>query len=426
MATINVTITLRYIAPITTYTTVVDSGTTSGDPTQLTQGDVLRFTLAYNNVSSGSVSSAALPSSVFTSTTQFSLNSDGDWAERTVKNDATIGSFNLLWTASGSHPNETWYYETLSGTDDLADSFTFTDITGCPRSQLQYSNLVTVSGIDASPVHVAASINNGGQMSINNGSWTSTTTDVFVGDNIQVRITSSANYNTAANTTLTLTGDGGSVSDTFGTFTLADPGAGYTLSSGLTAPNISQEDMMTFFGGSTADHPARPDNLGAYVRNGAYVPDVAANSSISTTSNGLSLSQFAGSETRFLITTPFPTKSASQDTTLGGGPYTLTLTWNLGTDWDTGYGIGQKFDTEQRYTIVLDAESDGVIGDLTITPAGYSTYGTGNNVLTISRTENGNTEKFYTGTITCYVRKTGVSASEQTSTARFALVFFGP
>ena len=53
-----------------------------------------------------------------------------------------------------------------------------------------------------------------------------------------------------------------------------------------TNPSFSQ--VRAFFNG--------PANLSAYVRGGAYVPDIPANNAISTTAAGLRLSQFSGAD----------------------------------------------------------------------------------------------------------------------------------
>lgn len=50
----------------------------------------------------------------------------------------------------------------------------------------------------------------------------------------------------------------------------------------------SLQEIVSFFGG--------PANLAAYVRGGPYVPNIPANSSISTTVAGLSMAQFRGAD----------------------------------------------------------------------------------------------------------------------------------
>lgn len=55
-----------------------------------------------------------------------------------------------------------------------------------------------------------------------------------------------------------------------------------------TNPTLTQ--IRAFFA------PSGPTNLGAYVRGGAYVPNIAANAAISTTATNLRISQFSGAD----------------------------------------------------------------------------------------------------------------------------------
>jgi hypothetical protein len=99
------------------------------------------------------------------------------------------------------------------GSDDVPNSFSFTDQTSVALSTVTASNTLTVSGIDtASAISVT-----GGEYRINGGSYTSTSGTINNGDTFQVRHTSSASFSTATNTVLTI----GGVSDTFTTTTLA-------------------------------------------------------------------------------------------------------------------------------------------------------------------------------------------------------------
>ena len=59
---------------------------------------------------------------------------------------------------------------------------------------------------------------------------------------------------------------------------------------------ISLSDIQTEFGGSN------PISLSEYIRNGAYVPDAAANASIPTTTSNISFSQFYGATNQVSFT----------------------------------------------------------------------------------------------------------------------------
>ncbi|QVD49370.1 hypothetical protein LUCX_300 [Xanthomonas phage vB_XciM_LucasX] len=85
-----------------------------------------------------------------------------------------------------------------------------------------------------------------------------------------------------------------------------------------TRPSFSQ--VRAFFNG--------PANLSAYVRGGAYVPNIPANANISTTVNGLRLSQFSGADN---VAAPTINASNNSPSVSGSGratnpPQTLSFT----------------------------------------------------------------------------------------------------
>ena len=127
-------------------------------------------------------------------------------------------------TSSGSYSTTTDATLTIGGVSDTfsvttlddttPDSFTFTDQTGVALSTVITSNTITVSGITtAVPISIT-----GGTYSINGGAYTSNAGTVSNGNTVTVRMTSSANYSTTTNATLTI----GGVSDTFSVTTLDD------------------------------------------------------------------------------------------------------------------------------------------------------------------------------------------------------------
>lgn len=102
-----------------------------------------------------------------------------------------------------------------SDVDTIPDAFSFAVQTNVARSSEITSNAITVSGINT-----AAAISvTGGSYSINGGAFTTTPGLVTNGASVRVRHTSSANYATAVNTTLTI----GGVSAVFSSNTLAEP-----------------------------------------------------------------------------------------------------------------------------------------------------------------------------------------------------------
>jgi hypothetical protein len=102
--------------------------------------------------------------------------------------------------------------------DTTPDAFSFTDQSGVARSSTITSAAITVTGITAA----AAITVSGGTYDINgSGSFVGTAGTVSNGDTVRSRHTSSANYSTSVDTTITI----GGVSDTFTSITIPDPAA---------------------------------------------------------------------------------------------------------------------------------------------------------------------------------------------------------
>jgi hypothetical protein len=98
--------------------------------------------------------------------------------------------------------------------DTTPDPFSFTDQTDVPLNTLVTSDSVTVTGIEE-PASISVS---GGEYEINgSGTWMSEASTVNNNDTVRVRQTSSGNFSTQTDTTLTI----GGVSDTFSVTTLA-------------------------------------------------------------------------------------------------------------------------------------------------------------------------------------------------------------
>ena len=98
-------------------------------------------------------------------------------------------------------------------TDDVPDSFRFTDVDGVPLSSIQTSDIVVISGIDtASDISIV-----NGFYSINAQPFTSDDGVVVNGDMVQVQHVSSADAASRTDTTLTI----GGISDSFSSTTEA-------------------------------------------------------------------------------------------------------------------------------------------------------------------------------------------------------------
>ena len=105
-----------------------------------------------------------------------------------------------------------FFYCNMLFADTTPETFIFTDQTLVAVSTTVTSNAITVTGIDtATPVSII-----GGTYAINGGDYTSANGTVHDGDTVSVRQTSSENFATKTDTTLTI----GDVSDTFSVTTV--------------------------------------------------------------------------------------------------------------------------------------------------------------------------------------------------------------
>lgn len=141
-----------------------------------------------------------------------SVNTGSTWSDIASAQDGTLTSL----ATDGTQ----WAYIPGTGaqSDTTPDAFSFTDQTGVALSTQITSNTITVTGIDAA---TAISVT-GGEMSINAGAFTSTSTTVNVNDTVQLRQTSSASNSTQTDVTL----DIGDVTDVWSVTTLSAGGVG--------------------------------------------------------------------------------------------------------------------------------------------------------------------------------------------------------
>ncbi|MFP4402358.1 MAG: BspA family leucine-rich repeat surface protein [Candidatus Nanoarchaeia archaeon] len=94
----------------------------------------------------------------------------------------------------------TWSVTTQS--DTLPNAFSFTDQSDVATSSSITSNSLTPTGYDG-PLSVSVNGDGSPQISINGGSWT-TSTSMSPGDSIEVRLTSSSSYDTTSQATVDL------------------------------------------------------------------------------------------------------------------------------------------------------------------------------------------------------------------------------
>ena len=94
------------------------------------------------------------------------------------------------------------FTSTTLGQDTTPDDFTFVSQAGVPRGSVVSSNTITVAGINA-PAGISIV---GGEYSVNGGAFTSAAGTVNAGDTVQVRVTSSAAYNSTVTATTAIGG----------------------------------------------------------------------------------------------------------------------------------------------------------------------------------------------------------------------------
>ena len=232
----------------------------------------------------------------------------------TVSNGNTVA---VQVTSSGSYSTTTDATLTIGGVSDTfsvttlddttPDSFTFTDQTGVALSTVITSDTITVSGITtAVPISIT-----GGTYSINGGAYTSNAGTVSNGNTVTVRMTSSANYSTTTNATLTI----GGVSDTFSVTTLDD-----TTSDSFTFTDQTDVALSTVITSNTITVSGFIIALPISITGGTYsVNGGAYSSNAGTVSNG---------NTVTVQVTSSPSYSTMTNTTLtiGGVSDTFSVT----------------------------------------------------------------------------------------------------
>ncbi len=112
--------------------------------------------------------------------------------------------------------------------DTIPDPFVFTAQANIALSTVTLSNIITVTGIDASTTTSIAT-SDGMEYRINGGSWIATPSSVVVNDTVQLRVTSSASYSTQVAGTMNI----GGVTDEWTVTTMVDPATTIALVSGI-------------------------------------------------------------------------------------------------------------------------------------------------------------------------------------------------
>ncbi|MBO9492066.1 hypothetical protein J7384_17020 [Endozoicomonas sp. G2_1] len=348
------------------------SGTSSSNRKVIAIGDTVTFRYAFGVQTSTRVTISGFDSDLWTNTSPVSLGV-GESVTKTIRSGASLRSDAVFFSASG-FTGDAFYFTVVSGADTTPDGFSFNDLVQVSPNQTYTSNLIRISGINTP---VAASINNGGSMSVNGGSYRTSAT-IVNGDSIRIRRTSGG-YGARVSTTITV----GGVSDTWYITTKASPDQGQIIPFPITSLPINFNAIKQFFGGN--------GSLNDYRRGGTYVPDISQNSRIPT-GVPLDMHDFLGSATSFYFTKNPTSRFAFENTFYSGR--NIQLIWNFGIDWAFGYAnIGSS--VEHRYTLVQTTGSG-----LTLSPSSAGSFSTSNNYVSVSR----NFNQKEAGTFIGYIR----------------------
>ncbi|MBI5142778.1 MAG: hypothetical protein HZA20_11410 [Nitrospirae bacterium] len=192
--------------------------------------------------------------------------------------------------------------------DSKPSPFTFTPQTGIVRNTYAVSNAITVSGINtASQVTIS-----GGEYSINNGAFTSTSGTVSNGDYVSVRLLSSSAFLTPTSATLTIGGVNGTFSITSeaidtvpDSFVITDKTGtdrSAWISSGITVTGINSPAPISVSGGEYSINSGTFTSAAGTVSNGSTVTVRLMSSASFSTQTSATLS-IGGISAVFNVTT---------------------------------------------------------------------------------------------------------------------------
>lgn len=411
MATLNINVSYEYESGY-----LVDyhsPNTSTANRLQLVIGDTLQLNAAGN----GTIVFSGFNSTYFTNSANLSLDTTAS-GSRVVKTTGFTPPVNLeiaysIYTDGVYRGGNTIYLQIVSNIDGTPDAFSIgPSITGARLGALYAGSDVIVSGINTG---VAASVNSGGSLFVNDVAVTSPHT-VYAGDVVTAKRSSSGSYNTAV--TLTLTIGGVSASRTI--TTMLDPAAGEVINFPKTALPINLEDVIDFFGGQYLSWDPTPRNLGAYLKGGSYVPNISKNAAIPTTLP-LNLSSFIGSGTAFFLMYAPPFKEAGYNTLYSG--QRGELTWVVGVDYDIGFGDRMKHNVEYRYNLEPDSESYPEGAYLSLPE---NVWNGGNQFITVFVDFPHYREQYHTGRIRIDIRNLFDPSKIITTYAYYRLYCFGP
>lgn len=401
----------------------INPNTSSVSAKQIIEGDTVQFNYSEPNGYGAQVSISGFATANWTSTANVTLSSGGSGTKASKTGQSTPVTIALGVGVSGGGivpASKTIYIQIVSSTDAVPDQFDLgSNLSGVRPSAEYLSNEFTVSGLNAG---ASASVSGSGSpvLIVNNIARSSPHT-VYAGDDVLVRMTSAGTYNTTVTATLNI----GGVTDSWSLTTTLDPGSGEVIPFPITALPIKLSDVLNFFGGFAYEGSVdRPNNMGAYLKGGLYVPNISANAAIPTTLP-LKLSDFIGSATAFFLSAVPSYKSANANTL--DAPIAASVIWTVGTDFDVGFGPRMRYASEFRYTLT-EYTTDNLLTGVTLNSSIGSpgTYSVNNFSVGVSVTMPRNSDGIYRGHVDFYIRSAYDPSKVITTRAYYRLNFFGP
>lgn len=393
--------------------TVLNGGSFS-NRLEMTAGDVLTVFHSAILSDGGTISVSPFSSAVWTSTANMSL-AEGATQTRTVKVGASTGTINLTCSETGSSSG--FIFLQITGSDPIPDQFDLGPDKTANPSEVTYFSPVTLTGMDAG-VNVTATATNG-EVALQSGTTAERTFAASkvaqLGDTLLTRATAPTGYSQSKTFTLDVSG----VTDSVILSTPTDPSTGTQINLGITSGAISMDNLLDLFMGQSQGFwgYTRPTDMGSLYKNGTYVPNISANASVPT-SGAISIGNFYGAATSYYLLSAPENKFVFTDTSTGSGSYYASLYWEFGVDWDVGYGIGQRYNTEIYYVV------NQTVGSVTVSAG--SSYSINNLSILLSKTVSGQTEEFNSGTVTAYFRSLVDNTVTSSVTFNYAINFFGP
>ena len=384
-------------------------------------GSVISFTFEHL-LGIGSMTVSGFSSTMWSDTSTMTV-AHGQTLNRTMKSGLADGvQDSLTFNFSGNLDTGTVIVEALTA-DVYPYDFGWEQLV--IAGSLQTSEYVTINwsgGLTGTGItvygHASAQV-----MVERIGTWGVSFAPIFQGDRVRVRANAPTTFS-STRTIYTLAGSNNERGD-YRISTEPDPDSGETLYIGVTVPPISSVDIENLFGSPRLDLWGPPGDMvfSDYVKGGSRVPDITANANIPTSfpMDGL---QFLNSATS-LYWYIRPADYIDSCNTQPAG-CNLSFQWQLGTQFDVGYGDRMKNVVQVRYS--HDPDDTGYPGGATVeSEAGFDVWldAQSNRWFRVSATTNSPTEIFFAGTFTIEIRHKDFTGLVITDTCRYELQFFG-